>query len=365
MKACATNKKVLFILKKRTSYGDGYIQTFSSGLYNSAKMVSDMLNENWVESKIVEVIDNNGIDKEVTEYRPDIVIIEALWVIPSKFDVLQKLHPNVKWIIRIHSEIPFLSNEGVAMEWISEYMKYRNVYVSFNSKRTNTEMMNVISDKFTFNFDHKIVYLPNFYKLPKDYSKRQDLCSCGHLTDAPCVCHKQKGVHIGCFGAIRPMKNQLLQAVAAIQFADLMNVKLFFHINSKRIENRGDSVLKNLRNLFIGTKHELVEHDWMDRNDFLKVISKMDLGMQVSFSETFNIVSADMVSQNVPIVVSNEIEWIFPLFYTSKTSSKLMTFSLFLSWLTGKIKLHYLNRVGLWLSAQRARIIWLDVLDRF
>jgi hypothetical protein len=36
----------------------------------------------------------------------------------------------------------------------------------------------------------------------------------------------------------------------------------------------------------------------------------MDIGMQVSLSESFNIVSADFVSMGVPIVVSNDIEWI-------------------------------------------------------
>ncbi len=35
----------------------------------------------------------------------------------------------------------------------------------------------------------------------------------------------------------------------------------------------------------------------------------MDLGMQVSFSESFNIVTADFVSSKVPIIVSEDITW--------------------------------------------------------
>jgi hypothetical protein len=35
----------------------------------------------------------------------------------------------------------------------------------------------------------------------------------------------------------------------------------------------------------------------------------MDICMQVSFSETFNIVSADSVVNAVPIVVSKEVTW--------------------------------------------------------
>ena len=92
-------KKVLFILKKRKSSHSNY-SVVSSGLFNSANFVSDMLNKNGIESHLVEVIDNNCIDREVTQYKPTHVIIEALWVVPSKFEVLTKLHPNVEWIIR-------------------------------------------------------------------------------------------------------------------------------------------------------------------------------------------------------------------------------------------------------------------------
>ena len=121
-----TEKKVIFILKKRQSSHTGYASV-SSGLLNSARFVSDMLNKNGIESNLVEVQDNNCIDREVSKYRPTHVVIEALWVVPSKFEVLTKLHPNVQWIIRLHSDISFLANEGIAIEWIYEYLKYELV----------------------------------------------------------------------------------------------------------------------------------------------------------------------------------------------------------------------------------------------
>jgi hypothetical protein len=36
----------------------------------------------------------------------------------------------------------------------------------------------------------------------------------------------------------------------------------------------------------------------------------MDLGMQISFTETFNIVAADFVYCEVPVVVSEEIDFV-------------------------------------------------------
>jgi hypothetical protein len=161
MKPC---KKVLFICKKRKTYGTGpYTQTVSSGLLNSANFVNDMLVKNGVDSHIVEVIDNNCIDREVTLYKPTHVIIEALWVVPSKFEVLTKLHPNVKWIIRLHSEIPFIANEGIAMEWIFEYMKYSNIIISVNSPRAERDF-NVVTPK-------PMLYLPNYY--PVTWNKKE------------------------------------------------------------------------------------------------------------------------------------------------------------------------------------------------
>ncbi len=216
-------KKVLFILKKRQSSHPNY-SSVSSGLLNSAKFVSDMLNKNGIESNLVEVNDNNCIDREVTKYKPTHVIIEALWVVPSKFEVLTKLHPNVKWIIRLHSDISFLANEGIAIDWIYQYTKYPNVIISANDYDTNENFSDLTNRAF--------LYLPNYYPVgffnknkPKPFFKKE--------------------LNIGCFGAVRPLKNQLIQAVAAIDYADTYGKKLKFHINVKRIEGKGEPVLKN------------------------------------------------------------------------------------------------------------------------
>lgn len=332
-----TEKKVLFILKKRQSSHTGYASV-SSGLLNSARFVSDMLNKNGIESNMVEVQDNNGIDKEVSKYRPTHVIIEALWVVPSKFEVLTKLHPNVQWIIRLHSDISFLANEGIAIEWIYEYLKYDNVKISSNDWETN------------FNFElltnKEFVYLPNYY--PVGFFN----------TNKPKPITK-KVLNVGCFGAVRPLKNQLIQAVAAIDYADTYGKKLWFHINTQRIEGRGEPVLKNLRELFKNNpRHELIEHGWLTHNEFIDLVQRMDIGLQVSFSETFNIVSADFVNNNIPVVTSNEVDWVNPVYYAnpSKVESIVtrMKRALFLS----TFKLNFFNKLSLWFYSLKSEKIW-------
>lgn len=298
--------RVLFVLKLRqTSGGGGYAVLKSSGLLNSATFVNDMLVKNGYDAKLVQVVDNNGIDKEVHSFRPDIVIIEAFWVVPEKFDVLTKLHPKVKWVIRAHSEIPFLAHEGSSLGWINEYVQRKNVYVSFNSLQTHFDFVSYLKT-IKAHLAHKLIYLPNYYPVTDK------------VTDAEWFWDNGETIDVGCFGAIRPMKNTLIQAFAAVKFADQRGLKCRFHVNAGRVEQKGDNVLRNLRSFFDGLKgkHELVEHGWLEREEFLKLVSKMHIGLQVSFSETFNIVSADFVSQDTPIVTSAEIDWM-PRFFTA------------------------------------------------
>lgn len=276
--------------------------------------MNDMLYNFGVKSKISVVVDNNEIDKEVANFKPTHVIIEALWVVPSKFMVLTKLHPKVKWVIRLHSEVPFLSNEGMAFDWIGDYFAFDNVYIAVNAPRALKEIRQFIFSKYSpylshSHVDNKIVYLPNFY--PQDYAHKKF--------------DKNKDyVDISCFGAIRPLKNHVVQALGALKFAEKINKKLHFHINTGRIEQKGDSILNNLQSIFshlYNSDHRLINHGWAPREEFLKICGQMDIGMQVSFSETFNIVAADLISQGVPIIGSNEIPWINPLFSAIVTDS--------------------------------------------
>jgi len=46
----------------------------------------------------------------------------------------------------------------------------------------------------------------------------------------------------------------------------------------------------------------------MDHSDFISIVKSMDIGMQVSLSESFNIVAADFVSNGIPLVGSPDIE---------------------------------------------------------
>lgn len=309
-----TQTKVLFILKRREDFdpANHTKEGMQTGLFNSATFVKDMMNNSSINAALEIAIDNNDIDRLVTKHRPEFVIIEALWVIPQKFAVLCNLHPKVKWIIRLHSETPFLAQEGMAWDWLGDYVRHPNILIAANSPRMLSEVTTYLTailpeDKTIHN---RIIYLPNYY--PTTY-KIKDF----HLEP------EKDYVDIGCFGAVRPLKNHMLQAMAALQFARTINKKLKFHINA-RVELKGDAVVRNLVCMFqhLSTQgHELVFHAWTPREEFLELCATMDIGMQVSFSETFNIVGADFISQGVPLICSHELPWINKKFRADPTDS--------------------------------------------
>ena len=308
--------KVLFILKRREDYSaetHSHIG-LSTGLYNSANFMNEMLQQRGIESNLEIAIDNNCIDRLATKHRPTHVIIEALWVVPTKFSVLQRLHPKVTWIIRLHSEMPFIAGEGNALDWIGDYSRFKNIVIGVNAPRMLRETklylqhLNQWDQETT---DKKVVYLPNFY--PQTYTAAKKLD------------RNKDTIDIACFGAIRPLKNHVLQAFAAMEFAEKIGKQLRFHVNAGRIEMQGGPVINNLKGFFQQIHshgHEMINHQWRPREEFLELCKQMDLGLQVSFSETFNIVGADLISQGVPLIGSTEIPWAIPTFCADPTNSE-------------------------------------------
>jgi len=318
--------RVLFILKRREDFNaitHSHVG-LSTGLYNSAKFMDDMLQTHGVHSHLEVAVDNNCIDRLVTKHRPTHVIIEALWVVPSKFAVLQKLHPNVKWIIRLHSEMPFMAGEGNAMDWVGDYSGFRNIIVSCNAPRMLREIKFYLKHRNQWTDEQaneKVIYLPNYY--PQNYKHK------------PFIRDKSI-INIACFGAIRPLKNHLLQAFAAIEFADQIGKKLRFHVNAGRIEMNGSPVINNLKGLFqqiIDHGHELVNHQWRPREEFLELCAEMDIGLQCNLSETFNIVGADIISQGVPLISNaDEIPWALKEFSADAVDSQSIIDALHLTY---------------------------------
>lgn len=344
-----SSPRVLFILKQRVNAAIG----MSNGLSNSVRFVVDMLLDEGIDAGVVEVPDYNHIHRQCLKNKPTHVVIEAIWASPQKFIELQQLNPDIVWIIRGHSEIPFLANEGIAIDWIYRYVDMENVFYAANSPASVRDVRNLVRsahpDWSLEKTEAKVLYLPNFYPTKLAFKRRKIA---------------NEFLDVACFGAIRPLKNQLIQAITAIELADFQGKTLRLHINATRSEQGGDNNLKNIRALFQHTKHQLVEHGWLSHKEFLDTMKQMDLGMQVSFSETFNIVAADMVVSGLPIVTSPEITWVSKWCQAESTNSEDI-FAKMIRVTDWRLRdaLRILNLRGLKTYCEKSKTTWLQYLN--
>lgn len=332
--------RVLFVVKKRINYGNSY------GLINSAQFIVNFLEDAGFRAKLVIAEDANDIDCLVTNHNPTHVIIEALWVTPNKFQELFNIprHRKRKWVVRIHSFWPFLAMEGMAMEWLRGYQELNAPQLTV---APNVDAMSV---DLHWILDLKTIHLPNVY-CPEPYPQ-QDLPPKDDTV-----------VNIGCFGSIRPMKNTLAQAVAAIKWADYESLHCRFHVNASRVEQGGDNVIKNLRSLFAAQyHHELIEHDWLSHYDFVQLVKQMDIGLQVSMTETFNIVAADFAANSIPLVGSKEIPFLPRMFQADPTSTENIMNKLEFAWCFPGSALHWTTKMGLSKFNRKSKKMWLKYL---
>ena len=346
--------KSLFILKRREDYSQDPSYSCSyqiaTGMYNSAKFVVDELVAAGREAELAIAIDSNDIDRLVTQYQPTHVFIEGLWTVPAKFIELMAIqrHANVKWHVRVHSEIPFLATEGVAFDWIPQYLS-AGVLVVPNAPRAHEQIKWLAKTMLGQSAaDSLVQYLPNCY--PVDYSD-------WHIQNLDTSA--KDTLDIACFGAYRPLKNHLQQAFIALKYAESQGKGLRFHVNDRQ-DFAGASPAKNVRNLLAAAGAELVSHGWEDRETFLDSISQCDLLMQLSMSETFNIVAADATLVGRPMIVSKEISWAYPTYGDPQSVSDcLRKIELVMS---NKPFFINSNRAGLSIYAASSRRRWLNYI---
>jgi hypothetical protein len=283
------DETILFLLVNNfTSGGSSGGGTPRSGLLNSASMTAAQITQYLHYKTVVEIVANvEAIGPMIEQYSPKLVILEAVWVTPAQLSGLLASYPNVVFITRVHSEVPFLAHENNIISNIKQLAALPNSYVAFNSYETEREF---------FALGYTPVYLPNIY------------CDV-YTAPVPTTPFTGKTLAVGCFGSVRPMKNQLIQAMMAMIYCDIHKLTLTFHMNGTRVEQQGGCALGNIQALFAGTIHTLVLHPWLDKADFLALVAQMDLGMQLSFNESFNIVSANFVEVGVPVIVSDTINW--------------------------------------------------------
>jgi glycosyltransferase involved in cell wall biosynthesis len=220
------------------------------------------------------------------------LVLEAPWMKSSDLALLANRHPRTELLVRAHSEVGFLQVEPRAIRLLREQLELQeqlpNVHVAANSRH--------LARFFHHAYQARCLYLPNLYDLERTDRRRDER-------------HHHRTLRIGSFGALRQLKNHSTAAAAALLVGRELGADVEFWISVHR-EEHGSGVLAAIRALFDRVPGaRLVEHPWEPWPAFRRTIGHMDLCMQVSFTETFNVVSADAAAEGIASVVGRAIEW--------------------------------------------------------
>lgn len=221
------------------------------------------------------------------------VVISAPWIPTAQLQQFTAMFPGIQFAVNCHSNVGFLQADpnGVALfrQAIDLEMGVANFKVAGNSQK--------FCDWVYGAYSSPCAYLPNLYFLDSATSANKPMYNGGTL-------------RIGCFGATRPLKNFMSAVGAAIQISNELNVATEIYLSSGRTEGGGDTILNAARALVAGLPLvKLIEAGWNAWPQHRTLVRSMHLLLQPSYTESFNMVTADGIAEGVPSVVSEAIEW--------------------------------------------------------
>ena len=219
------------------------------------------------------------------------VVISAPWMQTNDLAHICAEFKETQFAVTCHSNLGFLQADPNAMRLLREGLELRRTNWNFQMAANSARLANWVHAAY----GTPCTYLPNLYHLDGTQPKRERY-SGGTL-------------RIGAFGATRVLKNLMTAAGAALEIANSKRVDLEFWISSGRNEGAG-SVVDAVKQMLNGLPHvRLVESGWQTWPQFRRTVRHMHLLMQPSYTESFNVVTADGVAEGVPSVVSDAIDW--------------------------------------------------------
>lgn len=269
------------------------------GLGVAALNTSKVLLKNKIPCETWAVSSSNEIRQKIrndisAKKKPDIthVIISAPWIRTVNMAHLCDLFPKIKFVMNVHSNVGFLmadpNGTKLFREALNLQLSKENFYVGANSLKMARWVTEAYSDP--------CLYLPNLYFLSERTPDKK--------------LFKREPLKIGIFGAVRPLKNIPTSVGAAIVISEMLNVKTELYLSTGRLEGASNTILNTCRALVADLPNvKIVDAGWLEWPDFRKLVSKMHLLLTPSYSESFNMITADGIAEGIPSVVSEAISW--------------------------------------------------------
>ena len=229
----------------------------------------------------------------IKQFNPTHVVTCAFWMPVSDMKLVCSQNPNVKFAVNCHSNIAFLQVEPNGLKMLKDYIDLEMISLNFFVSGNCQDFVNAINGSWRA----PCQYLPNLYYIDQHTPTNQNLFCGGTL-------------RIGEFGALRAFKNHAVAAWAALGIAGALNTNLEFYVNT-RDDGGGKRILVALHAILDNLPYaKLIEIPWQAWPDHRRLVRNMHLLIQPSFTESFLLVAADAITEGVPVVGSNVIEWL-------------------------------------------------------
>jgi glycosyltransferase involved in cell wall biosynthesis len=274
-----------------------WIRSSCVGLNVAGFTTAKFLREHGIDVTVFPVRHNVDVVSSINRYnethknRLTHVVISAPWLSVYDMKSLIKNFPDIQFVILSHSNVGFLQADPQGVRLYRQYAElsktYKNLRVGGNSTR--------FAKWFQIAYNEECICLPNLYPSFHINSKTWKRFS---------------PIKIGAFGAIRPEKNFMTAAAAAVAIHSVLKIPVELHMSTGGGEECKSTTLRSIIEMTENIEGvTLIRHDWETWDKFILLIKDMDLLLQVSYTESFNMITADGISVGVPSVVSPVIFW--------------------------------------------------------
>lgn len=201
---------------------------------------------------------------------------------------------NIQFTTTIHSNAGFLGLDPWAMGLLGELVQAEKTLSNFKLSVNSVKFAKVVNEIYKIS----CLTLPNLYPHIEPVSVRKP--------------NHNSIIKIGCFSALRSLKNMPTAAFAAAVFAAQSKKTVEFSIMSGRNEDpQAEKILTGIQRLYTGLDNiKLVQYPWVPWTEFRELVRTMDMLFMPSFTESFNNVCADAIGVGVPVVGSTAIDWL-------------------------------------------------------
>ena len=261
------------------------------GLGVSAMNTAKVLRKNGIAAEVWPITNAQQLSKDFTGVSH--VVVSAPWIPTTDLQAMTLQNPEIRFAVNCHSNVGFLQADANGVKLMREATELEigshNFHMAGNSDKFCQWLRSAFGSPCT--------YLPNLYYLESPTAPARRLYFGGTL-------------RIGAFGATRPLKNLMSSAGAALEIARELKADTELWLSAGRTEGGGDTILRAVHAMLDGLPNiRIVENGWQSWPKFRQCIAHMHLLLQPSYTESFNMVTADGVAESVPSVVSDSIDW--------------------------------------------------------